>query len=218
MQRLTSMKQLLYTLLFAILMLPSTSNAQAGLDLLNKVENKLLDAHELTLSMELNLFIPGNAEQLIQGKFVKKGDKYLLISDIMDMISDGNLTWSINKQEKVAYVTNVGDEGGISPIEIIRDYDKEDYEFNLIPDYQEGDESYTAIVLKPKARNADYTKIRFLIDENDNLYNFFLVSRSGERTTLTITQLEYRTTVEENSFKFSEHQYPGIALEDLRLD
>lgn len=187
-----------------------------GLELLTKVENKILTADKLSMTMELDIFIPGNESQLIKGTFVKNGKQYRLSSDNVDMISNGTYAWSIQKSEGVAYIGNATD--GESPLDIISDYNKEDYEYNFIPDYNEGNRLYRAVVLKPKARNADYTKVRILIDDKDNLYSFFVVSRSGERTVLTVKDVKYNTSVDASTFTFNEADYPGIQLEDLRLD
>src|SRR5699024_398887 len=113
----------------------------------------------------------------------------------------------INKAESIGYINSVEEDVQFSPLTLVQDYDKSAYEYNLISEYELDGKNYQAIVLKPKDRNADYTKLRFLVDKDSNLHNLFILSRSGERTTLSIKTIQYNGTADRDLFDFNQADY-----------
>lgn len=154
----------------------------------------------------------------ITGTFYKKKEKFILSSDKLDKISDGNSVWSIDKTQNIAYITSSNNAHSLSPLEIIQSYDKSSYEFLLVYGYMYAGKRYRAIIIKPKNKNTDYTKMRFIIDKNDNPLQFFLVQRNGIRYTFNFENVTYSLPEEEPAFTFRKDDYPGVMVEDLRLD
>ncbi len=193
-------------------------NAQSpGLNLLEDIESKLINADALSVKLRLEVFIPNNPTHTIDGTFYKSGEKYFLSSSEIDKISDGTTVWSIDKTQDIAYITSAQDKASVSPLELIQQYDKSAYIYTIVPEYSSEGKTYKAVVLKPKDRNADYTKVRFLIDKQGNLKQFFLLSRNGMRRVLTINSIKYSLPEFLPTFSFNKADYPGIKVEDLRL-
>lgn len=190
----------------------------SGMEVLNTVEKKLMDTDYVAMDFTLEILIPESPAYKIDGNFIKSGQKFKMTSRELDVISDGQASWTINKAESIGYINSVEEDVQFSPLTLVQDYDKSAYEYNLISEYELDGKNYQAIVLKPKDRNADYTKLRFLVDKDSNLHNLFILSRSGERTTLSIKTIQYNGTADRDLFDFNQADYPGINIEDLRLD
>lgn len=195
-----------------------TFGQNRGFALLDKMEDKLLNSEELFMDFTVDIFIPQSREKTIKGSFYKKGEKYYITTDKLVKISDGKDIWSMDKSNNIVYITSAGDESALSPLSIIKSYEKSDYEYSLLNKYPFEGETYRAINIKPKDKSAEYTKMRFLVDKNGNPVQFFIVSRSGERFTFQFSNLAFKLPDTDISFTFEKDEYPDSSVEDLRLD
>jgi outer membrane lipoprotein carrier protein len=162
-----------------------------------------------------------NASQKInetyQGNIVIKGEKFHLILPEQEVMTDGTTQWTyIKKDNEVAVTDYEPDEDELTPNKIYELYEK-DYEAGYIQDKTEGGVVYEIVELKPKNKNADFTKIRLtIVKEGKSIKSWQIFERNATQYVYTINKFA-TITVGDTYFKFDPKKYsPVPKVENLK--
>jgi outer membrane lipoprotein carrier protein len=190
------------------------------------VFEKVRDRYEAykTLQVNFSVEIEIPQQEAIQqtGSLYQDGVKYKLdLSDQM-LMSDGNDLWLYRKEAKEVQINDLeeGDDSLLSPIDLLKIYERDDFEYALVNEFKDQkNRTIQQIELKPNAKNADYSKIRIEIAKSSaEILGMMAFFKDGVRYKVTVDETIPNKSFPSGTFTFDASQYPGVHVEDLRLD
>ena len=159
------------------------------------------------------------------GKIAQQGDRYRVDMDKDKdfIISDGKIIW--HKTGNIVRITNpsakASSEFFLSPKELMKIYEKKEYVFGITAERAEAwSTKATIITLKPvNNRRSEYTKIDIAIDQKTNhIVSVTVFNRDQSRLKLTMEPPATNQKQDITKFVFDKSKYPGVKVEDLRVD
>jgi outer membrane lipoprotein carrier protein len=212
--------------LFSFLMCSTLLKAQEDSDpkakaILEKVRKKYEGYSNLEADFTLTMEVPGRSKEVQKGKMQQKGDKYHVNLDDQEVICDGKSTWIYLKKNKEVQVNDASassDANSLSPKSLLKIYQNGNFAYNLNGTGNENGKSVQFIEVKPLDRNADYSKLRLAADKNNQITSLKVFNKDGSRYTLQLKKMNGSAKLNDTIFTFNAAQYPGVRVEDLRMN
>jgi outer membrane lipoprotein-sorting protein len=184
---------------------------------------KRYDAYKtLTVNFSLNIDIPEQPTIKQKGTLVQDGKKYKLDLTDQMLMSDGNDLWLFLKEKKEVQINDIdeGDDTVLSPIDLLNIYERDDFEYALVNELKNNKgQLVQQIELKPRNKGADYSKIRIEIEKSKaEILGMKAFFTDGVRYTVEVDEVIPNKTIPASTFVFQTSDYPGVKVEDLRLD
>jgi outer membrane lipoprotein-sorting protein len=220
------MKQLICAVLFSFLAL-TTALAQSqylsakdsdpeAISLLTKAGQSFASKNA-QINFKLKVSFPGNEPVTSEGILYQAGKSYNLQLKDYAIISDGKTRWVYLKGPNEVNIYNESNgQDWISPQDFLKLHTSDDLVFMLAGTRNDG---MTIIEAKPlKGRFEEYSK--FTIGIKNGALNFInALSSDGMRQDMSITSITFPATLDaQKLFTFNKAAYPGVYVEDLRLD
>ena len=191
-----------------------------------KILDKLKKGYENNKSTEVTfdlvLELPGQKTEKQQGKLIQSGKKFVALMSDQEVYSDGKYVWLYLKSQKEVQINNYDPEmkeDFVSPEQLLRMYENGKYEYSITGEETIGNEKLTLIEFKPVEKNNQYSKIRLAVVKNGDKPNYIKVfSKDGSKYTLVIKSMVHNKTYASDAFVFNAKKYPGVHVEDLRID
>lgn len=159
--------------------------------------------------------ISGNrAVQEMQGSIRIKGEKFVLLSDAMDMGYDGQTAWSYIKGSGEVNLSEPAEEelATLNPYILLSNY-KRMYK----AEYKGKKNGYETITLIPLSDAADIKGATVTVDAGSGFpTRLETVNRDASKTVISISDFESAVKNDDSIFVFSESNYPDIEIIDLR--
>ncbi|MEM1320359.1 MAG: outer membrane lipoprotein carrier protein LolA [Bacteroidota bacterium] len=178
---------------------------------------KTLEA-DFTLEIE----IPEQDKEVQKGSIAQMGEKYHLQLADQAIISDGSTLWYYLKSKNEVQINNVEEDGEdeiMSPKELLRIYESDDYQYALTNETYEKGKPVQQIEFKPLDRDSDYSKLRLTVLKKDKaIHRIKVFGKDGSRFTLSINALTPNKSFTNDYFTFDESKHQGVRVEDLRID
>lgn len=169
------------------------------------------------VNFKMKMTFPGEAPVTSDGMLYQSGKSYNLELKEYAIISDGMTRWVYLKGPNEVNIYNESNgQDWISPQDFLKLHTANDLVFILAGTRADG---VSIIEAKPlKGRFEDYSKITIGI--KSGALNFInALSSDGMRQDMSITSITYPTTMDaQKLFTFNKAAYPGVYVEDLRLD
>ncbi len=157
-----------------------------------------------------------------KGQLIQSAKKYRVTLASLTSFSDGKSVWTYLKKNKEIQVTNAGSKESapfVSPQEMINIYQNNDFIYAITNESNQGNATYTEIEFKPNTKRTDYFKIRLQINKKSlQISEAIAFYKDGTRQTIKISKLVTNLTVPPNTFTYDPKEWPGVHLEDLRVD
>ncbi len=190
---------------------------------LDKLRKKYESFNSLEATFTLTIEVPEQPEEIQQGTLAQKGDKYRLELNDQHVYSDGQSLWLYLKNNNEVQINNVdetSEEGEIlSPKDMLKIYEKENYTYALTKAFTENGRLVEQIEFKPLDEYSEYAKLRLTVDKkNNDIARIKVFSKDGSRYTLEMTSLTPNKNFQDSYFVFNPDNFPGIYVEDLRID
>jgi outer membrane lipoprotein-sorting protein len=187
-----------------------------ALALLTKA-GKVFSNGNAQVNFKLKTSFPGQESQTSEGILYQSGPNYRLELKDYHIISNGATRWVYLKGPNEANIYNESNgQDWISPQDFLQLHKSNELVFTLIANKPDG----TSIIeVKPlKGKFDEYSKFTVGI-KNGSLNYINALSSDGSRQELTITAVTNPATLDANKlFTFHPELYPGVYIEDLRLD
>ena len=169
------------------------------------------------VNFSLKLSYPGQEGHPDVGTLYQSGTSYRL--DLVDysIISDGKTRWIYLKTQNEVNIYNESQgQDWLSPTDFLQLHKAEDLVFVLAGTKSDGS---SIIEAKPlKGRFDSYSKFTILV-KNGMLSSIKAMSKDGTRQEMFIGTVTHPATFDNAKlFTFNKAQYPGVYVEDLRLD
>ena len=191
------------------------SDAEA-LALLTKA-GKSFNTGNAQVNFKLKLTFPGQETQISDGVLFQNGKSYRLELKDYHIISDGSTRWIYLKGANEVNIYNESNgQDWISPQDFLQLHTSKDLVFTLAHNKSDGT---SVIEAKPlKGRFDEYSKFTVGV-KNGALSYINALSSDGTRQEMTITSVTNPASLDANKlFTFHKELYPGVYIEDLRLD
>lgn len=220
------MKKSLFALVFALITIAAclpvgTAMAQYDpkaletLDAMSK-KYKAIEAFEAVIVCNMTNEVDKVNEEF-KGKITIKGNKFRLVLPEQEIFNDGTTQWTYLPAAKEVNVDNYDvNSDDVNPSKILDMY-KKGYKYLYIADKTEGGVVVEEIDLVPDKKDAQYFKIKMLINKKDkSIHSWTMFNRAGDRYKWTITKFNPTVKVDDAFFQFDPKKYPGVEISDLR--
>lgn len=209
-------------LLFAFTL--STVSAQLiqdsdALQLVAQLEAKYNAYSSLEAEFSLHVDIPEEEPIKQKGTVIQKGDDYFLNTDSQAIYSDGKSVWVHLKDDKEVQINDVDEDEAsmlnLSPKGILAMFNKDDFEYAIV----KRESHLNQVEFKPIDKDSDILKVRIAVNESkQTLETATVFYKDGIRYTVTVGDVLTNKTYDPSVFMFDKSKYPGIYVEDLRID
>ena len=192
--------------------------------ILEKLRTKYEAYASVAADFELTIEIPEEDKEIQNGNLIQIDQKYRLTLDNQAIYCDGEVLWLYQKNNNEVQINNVDDfeeeeDEFLSPKDLLRIYEKEDFIYALTNDGYENGKAIQQIEFKPLDRDSEYAKMRLTIDKKKNqILRIKAFSIDGARYTMKITQFQPNQNYKIADFVFNPAKFPGVHVEDLRID
>ena len=191
-----------------------------------KILDQLKKKYDSFSSMEadftLEMKLSGQDTETQKGKIIQSGEKYFLSLDDQEIYNDGTHVWIHMKSNKEVQWSDADfDEEGeiMSPKDMLRIYESNDYIYAITDERTEKGDKVTDIEFKPLDRDSEYIKMRISISKKDNMMKKIAIfARDGSRYTVNLDNIQSNKAYDDKIFAFNKAAYPGVHVEDLRID
>lgn len=164
----------------------------------------------------LKTTFPGQTPVTLQGTLYQNGKAFHLATAAYTIIADGTTRWVYLKGPNEVNIYNASSgPDWISPQDFLTLYKAQDLVFVSLGTRGDGT---TVVEAKPlKGRFEDYTKFSVHLKGGKLSYIQALV-KDGTRQEITLGNVSFPATLDKKLFAFQPADYPGVHVEDLRLD
>ena len=195
--------------------LSSKDSDPEAIQLMTKA-GQVFSQKNVQVNFKLKITYPGEAPVSSEGILYQSGKAYQLQLKDYSIISDGTTRWVYLKvQNEVNIYNESNGQDWISPQDFLQLHQSDELVFVLAGTRSDG---VTVIEAKPlKGRFEEYSKFTIGI-KNNALYSITGLSTDGMRQELNITSITTPAALDPKLFTFRKEAFPGVYVEDLRLD
>lgn len=220
-------KLIVFPLLFCFAVIGLAQTTQETNDpkakaILDKIKAKYDSYKSMEAQFTLTIEIPEADTEVQKGSVKQSIDKYRLELQDQTIISDGATLWyhiKSNNEVQVNTVDPDAESDMLSPRDLMRIYEAEDYKYVLTNETYEKGKPVQQIEFKPTDRDSEYSKLRLTVDKKANeIVRIKTFGKDGSRFTFELDELTPNIAFAGNTFKFDASKYPDIHIEDLRID
>ncbi len=214
-------------IVFSILFVFSSLAIQAQKDsaakaILKDMKAKYDSYKTMEVNFELELDIPQSPPELQSGQIIQAGEKYRVKLEDQAIYCDGTGIWVHligNNEVQINDLDTSEDSEMMSPKDLLRIYESEDFDYAITGEAKEDGKPVQYIEFKPLDRDSEYSKLKMTVESGKNqLKSLRIFGKDGSRYTIRLKSLKSNHTIDSKIFTFDESQFPGIRVEDLRLD
>jgi outer membrane lipoprotein-sorting protein len=146
-----------------------------------------------------------------------KTNKYRVVLNNQEIISDGKSQWTYLKDDKEVQVSDVDQTNdALNPAKIFLIYEK-GYKYLYTGDSKINNRVYHNIDLTPIEAGKSFFKVRLQIDKvNKRISNAVIFDKNGNHYTYEIKTFTPSASLPETTFAFDSKKYPGVEVVDLR--
>ena len=226
------MKQLIFCIAFlAAVGVATAQNAPVGIEeasdpratkILNSIKAKYDSYKTMEARFTLTIELPESPPEIQKGMIVQKGEKYWLDMGEQAVICDGKYLWLHLKRQNEVQINDLEEQEDlemISPKDLLKIYESNQFIYALTNETFVKGKAVQEIEFKPIDKDSDYTKMRLTLEKKSQQVDHLKVfARDGSRYTLKFDQLTPNKSYADDYFVFDSSKYPGISVEDLRID
>jgi outer membrane lipoprotein-sorting protein len=199
---------------------PAAENDPRAKAIFEKLKKKY-NSKTLEVDFRLTIEVPESEKVVETGKLSQQSPQYRLELNKQTMICDGKTLWLHLKSKNEVQINTVddADDSFLSPDKLLRIYERRDFAYILAGEYVNQKRTLQQIEMKPLDRSADYSKVRVEVDKTtSDLVSIKAFMKDGSRYTVDVSRVSAGKTFPAGYFSFNPKNYPGIRVEDLRLD
>jgi len=197
-------------------------NDPAAKKILDKLKAEYDTYNSLEVDFELVLELPQQEAEIQNGLVIQQGDNYKLELDDRAIYSNGEYVWLHIKKNNEVQINDAEmdeDAGLMSPKDMLQLYESGEFIYGITGEPLIDGKKTTQIDFKPLDSDSEFSKMSLFVDKKSKKMSQMKVfSKDGSRYTLKINDITPNKKYVPAIFAFDESQFPGIHVEDLRID
>ena len=190
--------------------------------ILDKLKKDYDSYKSLEVDFDLVLELPGQTKEVQKGTVRQSGDKFMAKVASQEIYCNGKSLWLYLKDNNEVQINdyNANTAGDMmTPKDMLRMYEDGKYAYAITDEQIVDGVLCTLIEFKPLDKNSEYFKLRLAVDKKSKKAKHLKVfSKDGSKYTLQINKLTPNPVFAASAFEFNKAKYPGVRIEDLRLD
>lgn len=212
-----------YTFLVLFLALTHTGFGQdkTATKILEQVSSYYSKAKSIQLVMDMEVNYPGEEVNTSRVIINQSGNMFSMIHPEQEIYCDGVDVWLYIKKHNEVQINDYEEESSddmvITPLDLVKQYESGDYDYHTI-DNKDG---LVVIEFKPIDRDSDYSKFKATIKKSDNsIPEMWAYGKDGSKVHISTVEMtrDLKSTMPSATFIFPKDKFPGVRVEDLRLD
>ncbi len=181
--------------------------------------SKKMDSYEsMRVDFAMNILVPGEDESIEKGYLIQQKENFVFDLESQTIYSDGSAVWVHIKDDQEVQINDpdFGDDGSLmSPGQVMRLYETEDFIYDIVNE----DKNKVEIEFKPTDDLSDYTKLRLTVNAGQTqLEKIEMFYKDGMRIIMSISDFVSNDNYTPDTFRFDASAFPGVYVEDLRID
>jgi hypothetical protein len=131
---------------------------------------------------------------------------------------NGRLRWVYLKADREVSLYSAGNDDLDGPLQLIGNYTGDHFVAAVTATRQDDGKVISDVELKPVDRGSPVAKVRLSLTGDGLPVEVFILEKSGTRTVMHIKDILVPARQTEAYFTFDPDHYPGVHVEDLRID
>ena len=191
--------------------------------LLDKVSGKLRSFPAFEMTFNFEYIQPGSKEALRSSAvLIQKGKSYRLEFGSRLIVCNGKDVWIYLKERNELQIEDIDpdEQKAMTPEFFLDFYRSGEYFYALTGSTRDkSGRTLLRVDFKPADEFSEYAKIGIDVDNKSHLpVSVVAIGRDGQRFVISDIVVKTMEHVENNQFVFNASRYPGIQVEDLRID
>lgn len=206
-------------LLFVVSSVFSQGNDPAAKKVLDGVSNKFKTFKTVQSAFTLQIEdSKGKVQGTKKGTVYMKGDNYRVSITGQEIFSDGKTVWTYDKGANEVTITQIDPSGSsLTPQKLFTSFYDKDFLYKLNGEKTMGGKTLQEIELTPVDKTKAFHKVYLLVDKkNQTIYSTRILEKNGNKYSYTVTSLNGKAAISDNTFVFNKASYPGVEEVDLR--
>jgi outer membrane lipoprotein-sorting protein len=199
---------------------PAESDPEAK-KLLNKLDRRMSSFKSAEIDFHLLIEYPGEDPITQNGILFQSGKKFRLEMEDYDILCDGILRWVYLKAENEVniYSADSDQDKWTNPADFLKIYESEEFIYAITGMDLSEDGDMKLIEFKPTDPESELSKLRLgILVQGPQISSLKSFAKDGSRYTLTLQKFRKRDSLPDEYFVFDPKKFPGIHIEDLRID
>ncbi|MBK7123802.1 MAG: outer membrane lipoprotein carrier protein LolA [Chitinophagaceae bacterium] len=149
-----------------------------------------------------------------KGTVLMKGTRYRIKVDDKDIFCDGSNVWTVDAAEKEVNTTKIDvSNNAITPQKLFTNFYDKDFLYKLNSDAK----GIQEIELTPIDKTKLFHKVIVFINKaTQTITSTRVFEKAGNRYTYSVSSMNTKVNIPDNTFVFNQKNYPGMELVDLR--
>ena len=188
--------------------------------ILKEIKDAFEEAESFSIDFHMTMSYPGEDDYLQEGTIVQQGASFHLDMTEYLIISNNTTRWVYHKTDNIVNLYNAtSDDSWMTPKDFLNIYDSPEFVYTLLPDAHTQVKSEHWIEFKSLDPDSDYSKVRMkVIKANNQIRSIKAFATDGSSYELLVDQINYSPPFRKDLFQFEPNDFPGIKIEDLRID
>lgn len=188
-----------------------------------RILDKLYDAYSasssITIDFDLTIQFPEEEATTLPSQVVQSGNKFVFSNSEHAYYGNGNDIWVYIAAQNEVQINDFEEEESedyfITPLDLLKQYGNGQYEYEI----REDRKSELDIEFKPIDEFSDYAKFRITVNPSKNeVSKIVAFGKDGTKISIDMGKLSRNISYPDSYFEFDAKKYPGVRIEDLRLD
>ncbi len=194
-----------------------------SVSLMKKISKQYKEYKSLEIDFRLILELAEQKPETINGKMIRKGDLYNLITPKQAVYHDNKSMYIYLQQNNEVQILDPNEKSDnelmMSPNELFNIAESKKYVYAIVGNGKENGKSCTFLEFKPIKKNNSYSKLRLSVETSSNkIVSMKAFSKDGSRYTMNIIAQAFNKPYSDTIFTFDKSKYPNVKVNDLRID
>ena len=159
--------------------------------------------------------------EIMSGKIYQKGSSFRAEMGKDFVIGNGQIIWQkAGNAVQIKSASSKDADDLMTPKTLIRMYEKKEFTFGVTGESAEGwSKKATILTGKPTNRRSEFTKIVLAIDQKTNhIVSVTAFGKDQSRSKVSLEPPVLNQKYNDSMFNFDKSKYPGVKVQDLRVD
>lgn len=159
--------------------------------------------------------------EIMSGKIYQQGNSFRAEMGKDFVIGNGQIIWQkAGNAVQIKSASSKDADDLMTPKTLIRMYEKKEFTFGVTGESAEGwSKKATILTGKPTNRRSEFTKIVLAIDQKTNhIVSVTAFGKDQSRSKVSLEPPVLNQKYNDSMFNFDKSKYPGVKVQDLRVD